>query len=77
MIFLITHIPFITAQEPPSLLIFSGAHSTLFRTMKLRPRKDDCIVCGKNPSLTELIDYVQFCGRGATDKVIISSLATF
>lgn len=61
------------AQEPPSLLIFSGAQSPLFRTMRLRPRKEDCIVCGKNPSLTELIDYVQFCGRGATDKVRMRS----
>ncbi len=26
-------------------------------------RKDpDCPVCGKNPTVTELIDYVQFCG---------------
>ncbi|KAI8582516.1 hypothetical protein K450DRAFT_227519 [Umbelopsis ramanniana AG] len=54
--------------EPPSLLIFSGAQPTMFRTMKLRPRKKDCVVCGENPSITQLIDYVQFCGRGATDK---------
>jgi hypothetical protein len=43
----------------------------MFRTMKLRPRKKDCVVCGENPSITQLIDYVQFCGRGATDKVKI------
>ncbi|KAG2173308.1 hypothetical protein INT43_004682 [Umbelopsis isabellina] len=56
------------ARDPPTLLIFSGASSTLFRTIKLRKRKEDCAVCGENPSITELIDYVQFCGRGATDK---------
>jgi hypothetical protein len=44
----------------------------MFRTMKLRPRKKDCVVCGENPSITQLIDYVQFCGRGATDKVCIT-----
>ncbi|KAJ2956637.1 hypothetical protein NQZ79_g7551 [Umbelopsis isabellina] len=55
-------------RDPPSLLIFSGASSTMFRTIKLRKRKEDCAVCGENPSITELIDYVQFCGRGATDK---------
>ncbi|KAH8552697.1 adenylyltransferase [Umbelopsis sp. PMI_123] len=58
----------LAAQDPPSLLIFSGAQPTMFRTMKLRPRKEDCVVCGKNPTITELIDYVQFCGRAATDK---------
>ncbi len=30
---------------------------------KVNLRKDpDCPVCGKNPTVTELIDYVQFCG---------------
>jgi sulfur-carrier protein adenylyltransferase/sulfurtransferase len=32
-----------------------------FRTLKLRKNKD-CPVCGENPTVTELIDYDQFCG---------------
>jgi adenylyltransferase/sulfurtransferase len=32
-----------------------------FRELKLR-KDPDCPVCGTNPSVTELIDYEQFCG---------------
>jgi adenylyltransferase/sulfurtransferase len=32
-----------------------------FRTVKLR-RNPACPLCGDNPTVTELIDYVQFCG---------------
>jgi adenylyltransferase/sulfurtransferase len=32
-----------------------------FREFKLRP-DPKCPVCGKNPTITELIDYEQFCG---------------
>jgi adenylyltransferase/sulfurtransferase len=32
-----------------------------FRELKLR-RNPACPVCGDNPSITELIDYEQFCG---------------
>jgi sulfur-carrier protein adenylyltransferase/sulfurtransferase len=32
-----------------------------FRTLKLR-KSPDCPVCGPNPTVTELIDYDQFCG---------------
>ncbi|KAI9319987.1 hypothetical protein BX666DRAFT_2018118 [Dichotomocladium elegans] len=56
------------ANDSPSFLIFSGKYSPMFRTMKLRARKKDCIVCGDNPRIKELIDYVEFCGAGATDK---------
>ncbi len=33
-----------------------------FRTFKLRQDKN-CIVCGPNPTVTEYIDYDQFCSR--------------
>lgn len=39
--------------------------------IKMRNKKEDCAVCGKNPSITELIDYELFCGAKATDKVDI------
>jgi sulfur-carrier protein adenylyltransferase/sulfurtransferase len=32
-----------------------------FRELKLR-RNPNCPVCGEHPSVTELIDYEQFCG---------------
>ena len=32
-----------------------------FRELKLR-KDSECPVCGKNPTVTELIDYEQFCG---------------
>ena len=41
----------------------------MFRSIKLRGKKENCLVCGENPTITELIDYVEFCGSGATDKV--------
>ena len=35
-----------------------------FRELKLR-KDADCPVCGTHPTVTELIDYEQFCGVGA------------
>ena len=32
-----------------------------FRSVKLR-RNPECPLCGDNPTVTELIDYEQFCG---------------
>ena len=40
-----------------------------FRIIKLRKKKDDCVICGKQPKITKLIDYEMFCGASATDKV--------
>jgi adenylyltransferase/sulfurtransferase len=35
----------------------------LMRSMEVRLDKNpDCPVCGKNPTITELVDYEQFCG---------------
>lgn len=49
------------------LLLYDGAACS-FRSIKLRGKRDFCEVCGENPTITELIDYVQFCGMAATDK---------
>ncbi|XP_041469344.1 adenylyltransferase and sulfurtransferase MOCS3-like [Lytechinus variegatus] len=51
------------------LLVFDGLDGT-YRTIKLRPKKPTCVVCGDNPSVTQLIDYEEFCGASATDKCI-------
>src|SRR5260370_35947541 len=32
-----------------------------FRELKLR-KNPDCPACGKNPTITKLIDYQEFCG---------------
>jgi adenylyltransferase/sulfurtransferase len=42
-------------------LILYDALAMRFRELKLR-RNPECPVCGPNPSVTELIDYEQFCG---------------
>ncbi|KAF9377441.1 Molybdenum cofactor synthesis protein 3 [Podila verticillata] len=55
-------------QDPPSMTIFSANSSTMFRTIKLRKKKSECIMCGDSPTITKLIDYVRFCGSSATDK---------
>ncbi|XP_071080310.1 adenylyltransferase and sulfurtransferase MOCS3-like [Haliotis cracherodii] len=49
------------------LLLFDALDG-MFRTIKLRPRQPKCPVCGDNPSITQLMDYEQFCGARATDK---------
>lgn len=52
------------------LLLFDGT-STQFRNIKLRNKQEGCNVCGKNPKIKDLIDYEQFCGSKAHDKVIL------
>ena len=42
------------------LLLFD-ALDMRFTTVKA-PRRDDCPVCGDKPTITELIDYEEFCG---------------
>ncbi len=42
-------------------LLLVDALAMSFRTLKLR-KNPDCPVCGTHPSVTELIDYDQFCG---------------
>jgi molybdopterin/thiamine biosynthesis adenylyltransferase/rhodanese-related sulfurtransferase len=52
-------------------LLLIDALGMSFRQLKLR-KNPDCPVCGKNPTITELIDYEQFCGiRGEEAPVEI------
>lgn len=44
------------------LLVYDALQMT-FRELKLR-KDPDCPVCGKNPTITKLIDYEIFCGLG-------------
>ena len=45
-------------------LVIYDALKLSFRQLKLR-RNPNCVVCGENPTVTELIDYEQFCGMPA------------
>ena len=55
-------------------LLLYDALDMRFREMKLR-KDPSCPVCGENPTVTELIDYQEFCGipqanaQAATDEV--------
>lgn len=49
------------------LLLFDGIEMK-FRNINLRTKNTKCAVCGDNPTITELIDYEQFCGAKANDK---------
>lgn len=42
-------------------LLLVDALNMRFRELKLR-KNPECPVCGKNPTVTQLIDYQQFCG---------------
>jgi|SRR5271170_462966 len=57
----------ITDAYHPSMTIFGAFDSPQWRTFRLRPRKVDCIVCGKTPTITaETIqsnDYSVICLR--------------
>ena len=50
------------------LLIFDALRMH-FRTVTLR-KNENCVVCGKNPTVTELIDYQQFCGIPSQDTEV-------
>ncbi|KAG1228271.1 hypothetical protein G6F68_007590 [Rhizopus microsporus] len=63
-----------TALSDPSFLIFSAMNNPMFRTMRLRQKKKDCAICGENPTITELIDYVEFCQGEANDDVVSEHL---
>jgi len=50
-------------------LLLVDALGMKFRELKLR-KNPDCPVCGKNPTITKLIDYNEFCGiRGEETPV--------
>jgi rhodanese-related sulfurtransferase len=49
-------------------LLLVDALGMSFRTLKLR-KNPDCPVCGPNPTVTELIDYDQFCGIAPPSEV--------
>jgi molybdopterin/thiamine biosynthesis adenylyltransferase/rhodanese-related sulfurtransferase len=49
------------------LLVFNGLDNT-FDEVKFR-KNSSCAVCGPNPTITELIDYEEFCGTKQKDTI--------
>jgi sulfur-carrier protein adenylyltransferase/sulfurtransferase len=47
------------------LMIYDALEMS-YRTVKVR-KDPECPVCGKNPTITELIDYEEFCGAVSED----------
>ncbi|MGH9529927.1 MAG: ThiF family adenylyltransferase, partial [Terriglobales bacterium] len=50
-------------------LLLIDALGMKFRELKLR-KNPDCPVCGKNPTITKLIDYEEFCGIRGEEQVV-------
>ncbi|CEF62210.1 Adenylyltransferase and sulfurtransferase MOCS3 [Strongyloides ratti] len=51
------------------LFLFDGMDGVT-RNIKLRGRNNNCVVCGDDPKIKELIDYEVFCSATATDKIL-------
>ncbi|MGQ0794010.1 MAG: molybdopterin-synthase adenylyltransferase MoeB [Deltaproteobacteria bacterium] len=49
-------------------LLFLDVMEMKIRELKLR-KDPDCPICGKNPTITKLIDYEEFCGLGRGEDV--------
>ncbi|MFC5051544.1 molybdopterin-synthase adenylyltransferase MoeB [Rubritalea spongiae] len=57
------------AGKPPlGKLVHYDALNTEFRKFTLR-KDPECPLCGNNPTITELIDYEQFCGLPSTSTM--------
>ncbi|HSS90295.1 MAG TPA: adenylyltransferase/sulfurtransferase MoeZ [Streptosporangiaceae bacterium] len=58
------------------LMIYDALEMT-YRTVRVR-KDPECPVCGKNPTITELIDYEEFCGTVSEDaqKAVAGSTIT-
>lgn len=61
---IILNLPDVTSGR---MLLFD-AMETKFINIRLRPKNVNCVVCGKQPIIRELIDYEEFCGAKANDK---------
>lgn len=60
----------IALQRPnysQKMLLFDG-DTGMTRVVSLRGRREDCAMCGVNPSITRLQEYTVFCNSRADDK---------
>jgi molybdopterin/thiamine biosynthesis adenylyltransferase len=56
------------------LLLYEGLDTT-FRTVKLR-KNPKCVLCGENPTVTELIDYETWCAMPGVESSVEPQEAT-
>jgi sulfur-carrier protein adenylyltransferase/sulfurtransferase len=56
------------------LMIYDALEMT-YKTVRVR-KDPECPICGKNPSITELIDYDAFCGAVSADAEAAASGST-
>jgi len=56
------------------LMIYDALEMS-YRTVRVR-KDPECAVCGKNPTITELIDYEEFCGTVSQDAQRAASGST-
>ena len=56
------------------LMIYDALEMS-YRTVRVR-KDPECAVCGKNPTITELIDYEEFCGTVSEDAALAASGST-
>src|SRR6516165_3357183 len=58
------------------LMIYDALEMT-YRTVRVQ-KDPDCAVCGKNPTVTELIDYEEFCGAVSAEaaEAVVGSTIT-
>jgi sulfur-carrier protein adenylyltransferase/sulfurtransferase len=55
-------------------LLLVDALGMKFRELKLR-KNPDCPVCGRNPTITKLVDYEEFCGIRGEEQAVETSTA--
>ena len=55
------------------MLLYEGLDGS-FREVKLG-RRDDCVLCGDNPTIHQLIDYEAFCGVAAAEPSEVPAAA--
>ena len=70
-------IKLILGQGDPLIgrLLLVDALGMKFRELKLR-KSPDCPVCGKNPTVKELIDYNEFCGVRGEEAPVATDVPT-
>jgi len=56
------------------LMIYDALEMS-YRTVKIR-KDPECPICGKNPTITELIDYETFCGAVSDEAVLAAQGST-
>jgi len=56
------------------LMIYDALEMT-YRSVKVR-KDPECPVCGKNPTVTELIDYEEFCGAVSEEAQLAAAGST-